>query len=41
MKHPIRKLVIAAAVLTSLYAAAHGNVTPQGVDTKGLPPLGE
>lgn len=33
--------VLAAAALTSLYAAAHGNVTPQGVDTAGLPALGD
>jgi len=32
---------LAAAALTSLYAAAHGNVTPQGVDTAGLPALGD
>jgi cytochrome c-550 PedF len=40
-----RKLVVAtvftAAALTSLFAAAHGNVTPQGVDTTGLPALGD
>jgi cytochrome c-550 PedF len=45
MKHPIRKIVgavaISASVLTSLFAVAHGNVTPQGVDTTGLPVLGE
>ena len=45
MKHPIRKitgaLVVAGAVLTSMFAGAHGNVVPQAVDTKGLPPLGE
>ena len=27
--------------LASLLAAAHGDVTPQAVDTKDLPPLGE
>lgn len=32
---------LAAAALTSLYAAAHGDVTPQGVDTAGLPALGD
>ena len=32
---------LAAASLTSLYAGAHGNVTPQGVDTTGLPALGD
>ena len=40
-----RKLVAAtaftAAALASLYAAAHGNVTPQSVDTTGLPALGD
>lgn len=45
MTHPIRKLAatlaVSAAVMTSLYASAHGNVTPQGVDTAGLPVLGE
>ena len=45
MKHPIRKFVarasIAAALLASAFAQAHGNVTPQAVDTTGLPPLGE
>jgi cytochrome c-550 PedF len=30
-----------AVALTSLYAAAHGNVTPQSVDTTGLPALGD
>ena len=45
MKKPIRTLVLGAALataaMTSLFAGAHGNVTPQGVDTTGLPPLGE
>lgn len=45
MPHSIRKLAagvaFAAATLTSLYAAAHGNVTPQAVDTTGLPTLGD
>ena len=45
MKHPIRTFALgagfAAAVLTSLFAQAHGNVTPQAVDTTGLPVLGE
>jgi cytochrome c-550 PedF len=45
MKHPIRRLGAAlglvTAVLTSLLASAHGNVVPQGVDTTGLPTLGE
>ena len=45
MFHPIRKIVtgacVTAAVLTSMFAVAHGNVTPQAVDTTGLPPLGE
>lgn len=45
MKPSLRQLVlcasIGAAALTSMLAIAHGNVTPQGVDTTGLPPLGE
>ena len=45
MPYSHRKLAAAvaltAAALTSLYAAAHGNVTPQAVDTTGLPALGD
>jgi len=45
MLHRTRKLALIVAVcsaaLTSLYAAAHGNVTPQSVDTTGLPVLGD
>jgi cytochrome c-550 PedF len=45
MWHSPRKLAIAAALtaaaLTSLFAAAHGNVVPQAVDTTGLPSLGD
>lgn len=45
MKHPIRKFAAAAAVstavLASMFAQAHGNVVPQGVDTTGLPALGQ
>ncbi len=45
MKHPIRTLVagilIACAATAPHVANAHGNVTPQGVDTTGLAPLGE
>lgn len=45
MPHPYRTLAailaISAVALTSLYAAAHGNVTPQSVDTTGLPILGD
>jgi cytochrome c-550 PedF len=38
----IRLGVAAALTITlSLYAAAHGNVTPQAVDTTGLAALGE
>jgi cytochrome c-550 PedF len=38
----IRLGVAAALTITlSLYAAAHGNVTPQAVDTTGLARLGE
>lgn len=45
MKHHIRKLaataLVAASGFASLDAPAHGPVTPQGVDTAGLPSLGE
>lgn len=45
MYRPIRILAtgaaVAAATLISLYASAHGNVTPQAVDTTGLPVLGQ
>jgi cytochrome c-550 PedF len=45
MWHSPRTLVVAVALcataLTSLYAGAHGNVTPQAVDTTGLPVLGD
>jgi cytochrome c-550 PedF len=45
MKHPIRLIAaatgLAAAVLTSVLASAHGNVVPQAVDTTGLPVLGD
>jgi cytochrome c-550 PedF len=34
-------LLASTAVLTTLLASAHGNVTPQGVDTTGLPVLGQ
>jgi cytochrome c-550 PedF len=34
-------VALAAVTLTSLYATAHGNVTPQAVDTTGLPALGD
>jgi cytochrome c-550 PedF len=40
MKHLIH-IALAAATLVSALAQAHGNVTPQGVDTAGLPPLGD
>lgn len=35
--------LVAAALLSSaaFFAAAHGDVTPQAVDTKGLPALGD
>ena len=41
MKTSLRHLVLCAAALTTAFAVAHGNVTPQAVDTTGLPPLGE
>jgi cytochrome c-550 PedF len=34
-------MAFAAAAFAPLSAGAHGNVTPQGVDTTGLPALGE
>jgi cytochrome c-550 PedF len=40
MKNLIRA-TIAATLLVSTLASAHGNVTPQGVDTTGLPALGD
>lgn len=41
MKYPIRKAALAtAAVLASVFAFAHGDVTPQSVDTTGLPTVG-
>ena len=36
-----RALLAIAALLFSLLVQAHGNVTPQAVDTTGLPALGE
>jgi cytochrome c-550 PedF len=45
MKQSLRHLVVCAglvaAATASVLAVAHGNVTPQGVDTAGLPALGE
>lgn len=45
MKQPIRNLAtvaaFAVAVLVPFGAQAHGNVTPQGVDTTGLAALGD
>jgi cytochrome c-550 PedF len=34
-------LAISASLLAPVVAFAHGDVTPQAVDTKALPPLGE
>ncbi|MBC7455564.1 MAG: cytochrome c-550 PedF [Massilia sp.] len=34
-------LAFSAAAFASHYATAHGNVVPQGVDTTGLPALGD
>lgn len=36
-----RAVVLAAAALAAAVAFAHGNVTPQAVDTTGLDPVGE
>jgi len=45
MKHTIHMFaaaaIIAAGALLSNTAVAHGDVTPQSVDTRGLPPLGD
>lgn len=41
MKRPTILLAAAAALVASLTAHAHGNVTPQGVDTSGLAALGD
>lgn len=45
MKHCIRKLAATAILTASAFASphvfAHGPVTPQGVDTAGLPALGD
>lgn len=35
------RLAISASLLAPVVAFAHGDVTPQAVDTKALPPLGE
>ena len=40
LRHLFRCAGVAGGALTSVLAAAHGNVTPQGVDTTGLAPLG-
>ncbi len=41
MKYPIQKAaILVAAILTYTLASAHGDVTPQSVDTAGLPVLG-
>ncbi|MES2263385.1 MAG: cytochrome c-550 PedF [Pseudomonadota bacterium] len=40
MKRILSTCAAAAAVLTSIFAYAHGNVVPQGVDTTGLASLG-
>jgi len=40
MKRIVIGTAAAIAISISLYAAAHGNVTPQSVDTRGLPTLG-
>ena len=45
MKYPVRKKLITlaalAAIATSMWAHAHGDVVPQSVDTTGLAPLGD
>ncbi len=41
MKRALSICIAAAALITSFGAQAHGAVTPQGVDTTGLSPLGD
>ncbi len=41
IRSAVRGLACAAIVALSSSAFAHGDVTPQAVDTKSLPPLGE
>jgi cytochrome c-550 PedF len=45
MKRTLQSLVLASAIgaaaLTTVLAYAHGNVVPQGVDTTGLPSVGD
>lgn len=45
MQQSIRTILslgaLAASILIAPFAAAHGNVTPQSVDTTGLAPLGD
>ena len=41
MKRALSICIAAAALITSFGAHAHGAVTPQGVDTTGLAPLGD
>lgn len=40
-KNSFRSLMLLAGLGVSALALAHGNVTPQAVDTKGLDPLGK
>ena len=40
-KNSLRGLLVLAGLSVSALALAHGNVTPQAVDTKGLEPLGK
>jgi cytochrome c-550 PedF len=41
LRRAARGLAATVALGASLLAIAHGNVTPQAVDTTGLPPLGD
>jgi cytochrome c-550 PedF len=41
MKRALTICLAAAAIITAFGVRAHGNVTPQGVDTTGLAPLGD
>ena len=40
-RHVLTSVTIAASLLISSSVFAHGDVTPQAVDTKSLPPLGD
>ena len=41
IRHIASIIFLCASALTTFHAHAHGNVTPQGVDTTGLPSVGD